>query len=174
MIPRNVIPEEFVWCIAGGWAACPALATDLDVFVFAGKLSIDVAREQLVAHLKDEYGDYSFSEQDDNRIQLDQYEHLTVQIRKVGYVDGYGVPIHVCVTTAQSVPMLIDGFDISTHAVAITSFGRVIKSENYTPPQERPRIVHMTTTSVERLRKISERFGHPTPLDIADPTEVIA
>jgi hypothetical protein len=35
MIPSYLLPEGTPYFVAGGWAACPALATDMDVWVLS-------------------------------------------------------------------------------------------------------------------------------------------
>lgn len=178
MFPVDLLPEAYrkSWCIAGGFAACPALATDMDVWVY-GLPTEKQAPGKLLA-VRDEILDY-FAAYKKTRTYRDlwfgytpgvetrtteSYGHPCV-IHKVAMIHATGTrkPIHLMVTDADSPMMLIDGFDVSTHAVALNHDGGVFYNiDTYTPPNEPPRQLRDTVTTPDRLRKIAARFGHPT------------
>lgn len=169
MIPNSLLPEGTSYCIAGGWAACPALASDKDVWVFTEEvLSGDIGhrREELLKHLEAE--GYDFVPQDEERDACG-YEGV-ISILRVAKVEVPGdLPIHLIVTTAKDAFDLIDSFDISTHQVALSSRGHVIKGGMFTPTTVPPIRLKDTPTTPERLRKIAARYGHPSPLSILEP-----
>lgn len=168
MIPKNLLPEGCYTFIAGGWAACPALADDMDVWVSLKqsaysirKLGIEKARTAILAHLQQQIFSYwTVEEQDDSRqteAVVAGYE-INVNIRKVAKVTSYEwhQPIHVIVTDA-SVYQVLEGFDISTHQIAITDNG-IVLGEEWTSVTEEPIVLHMSTQTPARLEKIRNRY----------------
>lgn len=161
---RDVLPPSVrksgAWCIAGGYAACPALASDIDVWIYGVEpedveTMVQAARAHLMqAGLRHEI-------QDDTRTQegAGNYVGLTCEIRKVAIVTGAPQPIHLMVTTAYDPLELLSGFDISTHAVAILPNGTALRGDSWTPPHVDPRAVHETTKTPARMAKIRARFG---------------
>ena len=182
MIPTTLLPAQYreQWCVAGGFAACPALATDIDVWVYAiATEGLDKARRVLLAHLCDiQYpqkdspyanvrrkAQFEFEEETEART-AESYLQSFIQIHKVAVICGRNAwrelkPIHVMVTDAPSPGELLAGFDISTHAVAIGHDGRVW-TNSYTQPGETPvRLSGANARTEARLQKICARFGHP-------------
>lgn len=190
MIPSWVLQVlgERKWCVAGGYAACPALASDIDLWVYgiapdllqwerdniAGllKLEVDELNRNRPKWAEKRYGFVREEGQETTEI-YDQIENL---IEKVGVVSSPRValtpdpvlnptsvkckPIHIMVTTAPDPGSLISGFDISTHAVAIDYTGRVWTHVLYTGPHEQPAILRIGTNTQQRFDRICDRFGH--------------
>jgi len=167
MIPNTLLPEGTSYCIAGGWAACPALALDKDVWVFADPQEDIVAlRDILLKHLEDDNAEYEVEDETRNAA---GYEGV-ISILRVAKVEVPGsVPIHLIVTNALDPHDLISSFDVSAHQIALSSQGHVIKGGNFTPVTVKPVKLKDTPTTDERMRKIAERYGHPSPFSILEP-----
>ncbi len=137
-IIQAILPKKYhdKWVIAGGWAACPALASDMDVWVL-GIDDIDVVREELLAHTGTSsgvfVGRYLVVQVQDEIRTAPGYEIENVLIRKVAKLTAVNLSIHLLVTDAPSPAELLMGFDISTHQVAILHNGIVVKGPNWTP-----------------------------------------
>jgi hypothetical protein len=182
VIPANLLPEAYQksYCVAGGWAACPALAQDMDVWVYGIETSeLETVRCELIAHLSAEnakvpyYRRPFYVEQQTEARNTDareEYESKTVEIRKVAKVEVKLSPrarrkvIHLLVTDARNPAEILDGFDVSTHAVAIDYSGAVWKGIGFTAPHIPPVALLMNEKTPARMRKIALRFGHDTGL----------
>jgi len=159
MIPNTLLPEGTSYCIAGGWAACPALALDKDVWVFADPQEDIVAlRDILLKHLDDDNAEY---EVEDETRSAAGYEGV-ISILRVAKVEvpGEAQPIHLLITNAKDAHDLIESFDVSAHQIALSSQGHVIKGQGFTPVTVKPVKLKETPTTDERLIKIGERYGH--------------
>lgn len=158
MIPRNLIPEDLEEqaFIAGGYAACPALAQDMDVWVFVdgGHENLDEARNRVLEHLQT-----FFDITEEHGGTISDYQGVEVNILKVAFVRGFNLPIHVMVCDAP-VGIVLKNFDISTHQVALTAHG-VVKGEGWTSPLEEPVVLERMENehTQERLAKIRARYG---------------
>ena len=176
MIPPNLLPDGTEAFIAGGYAACPALAADIDVWVPVAIGDKDRVRERILAHLRQRQAVLSFEEEDpDNsarqRFQQDRtlansqllstFEgyHLVIGLRRVAKVSipGASLPYHLIVVEG-SVDDVLSSFDITTHQVALTEKG-VVTGEQWTPLSERPRVIREKYTTPARLQKICTRYG---------------
>lgn len=173
MIPKGLLPEGLKYCIAGGWAACPALASDMDVWVFRGDgsgESLEELRDRIVGHLfvtkPFKWGLQAAT--DDTREGGVEYDAMDFDILKVGTVKvGYpsgDVQIHLMVTTASSPMGLLSNFDISTHAVAIDANGLVIRGKHWTSIIETPYVIRRTDSTPERMKKICTRYSLENPI----------
>lgn len=167
MFPTNLLPEAYreQWCVAGGWAACPPLATDMDVWVYGLPTDqLDVIRAELLAHLSAlrtsrPRGPY-FETGEDVR-SAEGYDHPCT-IKKVAMVfqSFPAKPIHLMVTDASCPGEIVNGFDVSTHAVAIGHNGMVHTHCEYTAPHLPPVQLKETENTPARMAKIAARFGH--------------
>ena len=164
MVPFNLLPAEMRLraFIVGGWAACPALAGDLDVFVLCAKgaaisaIALDTERRDIITHLATSSFEY---ECEDTMI----YEHA-FNIRKVARVTTGAYPnIHLCLANTSNIQAVLAGFDVSTHQVAIDCYGHVIRGKDWTPVHVPPRALLNTSNTPERMARIAARFGHPAP-----------
>lgn len=158
MILWNLVPEK--WreeaFIAGGYAACPALASDLDLWIFVdcGKwnTTLPVAREEVLAHLRDE----RLYITEENEESVTEYEGINVNILKVCHV-RYGIKIHIMVVDAP-VNAVLEGFDVSTHQIALKPSGEVFMGASWTPVTQEPlRLIDTPHTAV-RMEKIRARY----------------
>lgn len=172
MIPKELLPPDLMGSafIAGGYAACPALASDLDVWVYvprgddeADGEKLDATRGRILVWLETEMWPYEL--QDSNHLPEGAEVKEGVypfHSQKVAVVRSphWSHPVHIIVTTATPAELL-EGFDISTHQIALV-FGNVIKGSGWTPITERPkRLSGAFNVSTEaRLEKIAARFGH--------------
>lgn len=164
-IPEGLLPAGTPALIAGGYAACPALASDLDLWVYAargGKRTMGETRMMLLEHLKT--WAYKVEAQDDSeQFTADGcgYDELDCLIMKVGIVSVNGrKPIHLMVTDAPPIALLMN-FDISTHQIGLDDNG-VIYGPEWTDLTVEPQVIKNAGTSktTERLAKISARYAH--------------
>lgn len=176
MIPANLLPEGTQWCVAGGYAACPALAGDIDVWVYGVPVDdIQKRRTELLAYVQDwaKVQNVNRPHWPERRYQVNPqtsatehvaYEHTVVRIEKVAVVESpslaYVKPIHIMVTDAYSPGEIMQGFDVSTHAVAIESTGRVWRHINWTAPHKAPEALLNNQYTEARIARIAKRFGH--------------
>ena len=161
MIPAGLLPEGVDWFIAGGYAACPALATDVDIWVMSPDDAI-AEHERLALHLRSVCPDESLLIDPAPNTDAgfhQQEEYLNSQTLKVAQLWKDGREFHILVTR-QTLEEVLEGFDISTHQVALTSTGRVVTGKSWTPPHVRPvELISMPRTAA-RMAKICSRFGH--------------
>lgn len=165
-LPPNLLPRGMTRAafIAGGYAACPDLATDIDVWVQVDPATLYDAPLRIVKHLHDHgfipnVGIASTAETfvGDSM----GYEDITANILKVAVVlRGNQKPIHIMVTDAPPLMLLLN-FDISTHQIAFTDSG-TIRGPYWTPLDGPPVIIknHTTSKTQERFQKISARYAH--------------
>ena len=135
------------WCIAGGWAACPQLASDQNVWIFVkaqrddDEHALDFLRAQrtnmlaMFPAITPESGFMGEGAGDDT-----VYGDLGIAIIKVGHL-GYR---HILLTDAQDIPMLLSSFDISTHQCAITSDMEFVAGPQWTSIYVYPHILRDT------------------------------
>lgn len=186
MLPVNLLPAPYdhTAFIAGGFAACPALAEDVDVWCPVDIMSaphddpfelVWTERDRVVAYLHREFGS-CFIEHDG--INAKRHEvptlpsirhgklvttfegyHLPIAIRRAGMVtmEGCSLPYHI-ILVGGDVDEVLSSFDISTHAVALTRKG-VVCSEYWTSPLEEPKVIHQKYTTDARLVKVKARYS---------------
>lgn len=164
MIPRGLLPDElegYAW-IAGGYAACPPLASDMDIWVLCGDLtrdvlgSLDTYHALILKHLTDAGHDITM---EDENTKTADYEGYRINIHKVARVEG-AMSYHIMVTDAIDIMQVLDGFDISTHQVAIGPDGEIVRGRDFTNVRSWPQMLLNTPHTQERFEKITKRFGH--------------
>lgn len=164
MIPAGLLPEGTKWCIAGGWAACPALAKDQDIWVLVDADGdphfLREERDRLLSHLRQQFGDLVVEHDSERLSDPKDYDNTMVRILKVAQFRLEGREIHLLIADAPSASYLLRTFDISTHQVAIEDTGGVVTGEGWTGPHEPPVMLQETPTTHERLVKIAMRYGH--------------
>jgi hypothetical protein len=155
MIPKNLLPEGTRYFIAGGWAVCPALATDRDVFVqTTGDLS--ATRATLLAHMQAE--GFDLTKEGETRY-FAGWGYAFVPIAKVAKVKvKFAQSIHVLVTNAD-VAEVLETFDLSICQVAITHTGGIVKGSYWTAPNEPICVLKDTPTTLARKEKYEARFA---------------
>lgn len=160
MIPKNLLPEGLDWFIAGGYAAVPALAQDIDVWVLT-RTPVET-RRQILLHLQKEGLTLWTEEQDNPAEKMEVYDHFCT-VLKVANVrpSGWMPSIHIVVTDAESVGEVLDGFDISTHQIAIHPERGVVRGQHWTSPIDPPFAFRANVNTPKRMKKIAERYGHP-------------
>jgi hypothetical protein len=147
--------------IAGGWAACPALAQDMDVWILATNKQAndpDFKLEDLRARVLKAMPRVTRAEDSD---ETGDYGGVEIKIRKVCLIeDAFGVKVHVMVTDAPIIETVLANFDISTHQVAIDYRGLVIRGNCWTPITQPPIVVEERRNehTEGRLKKITERY----------------
>ena len=173
MIPKGLLPDGLQVFIAGGFAACPALATDVDIWISTAVGTCDDTRQYVLDHLNSHGFDYTEEDGEDSkrrRFQKDKalanaqllsnfegYHHI-LGLRRVGEVriTGHSLPYHLIVVEGD-VDEVLSSFDISTHQIALTEKG-VVRGDHWTPIWERPFVIHEKYTTPDRLLKIQERY----------------
>lgn len=175
MIPTNLLPKDgdWAWCIAGGWAACPALGEDRDVWVFnLGKATLEAKRDELGAHVLKRYRHRVTLSTETREAPGYEQEETGVTILKVADISlsqpypgdrgaGHSAKIHLMVTDALSPLHILQGFDISTHAIAIDATGTIWKHPKWTSVVEPPVILYESRSgkTPARMQRICQRFG---------------
>ena len=161
-IPEGIVPWGLKACIAGGYAADPVLAGDMDVWIFA---PTDATTEELhgtrirvLDFLQNQHG-LEFEEQEGFRREGADAYSTSLMVARVT-LPGFQTTIHLRVTTCADEADLISGFDISTHQIAVTDEGEVIRGSRWTPTNVPPRVLKMTSTTPVRLEKIGARYAH--------------
>lgn len=150
-LPEELRKKAF---IAGGWAACPALATDRDVWVtIDNKFDSQALRNHLESRALFYTVDFEPHDRDYPNGSR-KFADLTYPWEKVQIL-----------LTRMEPEDVLSQFDISTHQIAITGDGRIIKGDKWTPVTDYPRFIHFNkrSTSDERMKKICTRFGHMPP-----------
>ncbi len=159
MIPQGLLPPNTTAFIAGGFAACPALASDIDIWVQVGNPEdIESMRAVLLAHFATE--GYMFVEESrSERVRdTDNYgDSIYCTIAKCAKVHLPRLDAHILVTDGSAQDVL-RSFDLSTHQVAILQNGRVVKGEDWTPTFEWPTVLKRTPTTQARRQKLVERY----------------
>lgn len=165
-LPPNLLPTPLkrAGFIAGGYAAHPDLATDIDVWVQVKPGELHSERRRILTHLSAQHFDLFCEKVDTEESFVGDmlgYEDITANILKVAVIQrGNQRPIHIMVTDAPPL-MLILNFDISTHQIALTDSG-VMRGPEWTDTDEEPVIIknHTTLKTQERFAKISARYAH--------------
>ena len=174
-------PYDETAFIAGGFAACPALAEDVDLWCPVDTTDANdpfvrvwEERDRVADSLRAAFGAW-FTEHDGNdtvrskpplpphilhgklRSTFEGY-HLAIPIRRVGVLDipGHSLPYHIIMVGAD-IDEVLSSFDISTHQVALTSRG-VVRGEHYTAPFEPPVVIQQKYTTDARIARIRQRY----------------
>lgn len=153
-LTNAMIATGFPWCIAGGWAACPQLASDQDVWILARAPDPEVVlaeRDRLLDAFPEITPQGNLSLVDTQAM----YGDLGQTIAKVGTIDTR----HILVTGADGVRDLLDAFDISTHQCAITPEFQFVKGRCWTPITVMPQKLRQTEKTDARFEKIAARYA---------------
>lgn len=152
--------------IAGGWAACPSLADDMDVWILATTeeandpdFKLEDLRAEVLVRLNAVGSKLRPIEEDSE--ETGNYGGVEIKIRKVGYIKRAGFQtIHIMVTDAPIIEAVLANFDISTHQVAITPTGQVVLGASWTSITEPPQVIEGRENehTPGRLEKITKRY----------------
>lgn len=183
MLPINLLPPPYdeTAFIAGGYAACPGLAEDIDVWCPVDIINVDdpfervwSERNHIATWLHDHFSTFVEHDGPDSprqtrprswhadHTQLNttfEGYHLQIPIRRAGVVtlSGASLPYHI-IAVGGDVDEVLSSFDITTHAIALTRKG-VVKSEHWTSVLDEPRVINQKFTTDARLAKIRARYG---------------
>ncbi len=168
----GLVPPKFQrdWFIAGGYAACHDLATDLDLWIqVSDPDQMSKARMQLLMFF--DVAGFTYKEQEGsaelNETEYNEEGEPFVYISKVAEVTAWrGIPfdkpVHVLVTS-NDVHEILNHFDISTHQVAMLPSGEFVYGEQWTPLDVAPVILKDTPSTAERFIKIAHRYRDMRP-----------
>ena len=170
-ITNAEIAGDYDWCIAGGFACCPGMARDCDVWVLGvtldGSMPEDV-RGGILDRLTS--AGVQFEPEENDPEQPGEIYNLGNGILcwKVAKLDDGR---QIILTNAETPYDLLQSFDVSTHQVALSSNGELVKGADWTPPTMPPVMIWNGGTTSERIVKISRRYGRmrPTPPIVEPP-----
>lgn len=156
-IPEAMLPVGTNAYIAGGYAACPERADDIDVWVQCPTVDeLSSFRQQLLTHLTEQH--YTFESLDDRREYKDDYGEYLGGVLKVARISRPGaLDVHIMVTNLKPIDLL-DTFDISTHMIATDGERYYRNPEKWTALTEAPIAWKMTPTTTARMEKILYRY----------------
>lgn len=178
LISNEDIACGLPWCIAGGFAACPGLAEDQDVWVFGDRDD----RPFILARLESAARQYGVGiyqaeplvapEEESERYHTDN-DGTCFTWKVARLVDGR----HILLTNAYDIQNLLDSFDISTHQCALSPDGEFIKGTLWTPITEPPVAIRQTPTTNARMEKLRKRYrvfqsGRLWPVPLATDEQI--
>ena len=183
LLPEEMRSQAF---IAGGYAACPALASDVDLWVYVPQdddatqdedATLDDARRQILTRLKAENAGWVVEPEDESQttpVDRCGYDNLAVSVRRVGRVQycREKLPIHIMVVDAP-VCVVLQTFDISTHQIALTPDGDTVRGPEWTPLSESPVQLRDTPNTAARMEKIRARYAHLAKVKTPTPVQSI-
>lgn len=145
--------------IAGGYALDPERASDVDLWVLTdGGSDIATTRLRMLYYLRVKNIPHR-----ESAVVFDDEHYPTAHL--VATIDhGFaGKPVQLLVSEKNNAQELVDGFDISTHALAVDRTGKVTVSKHWTSLSEPARVMRWTTPeeTLYRLEKISGRYRLP-------------
>jgi hypothetical protein len=161
-LPVDLFPPDTYAFIAGGYAACPERATDIDVWVRSDE-NLEVVRAKLLVWLDEHRWAYAEEKQEEKfRADGFGYDKMDCRILKVAVVP-YTKPIHIMVTGAPPL-VLLRNFDVSTHQIARVPHpfcpdGDTMRGPEWTPLSEEPVQLKETSATPARLEKIRTRYA---------------
>jgi hypothetical protein len=152
--------------IAGGYAANPELAGDIDLWILADHKGEKFDAQAVVKHLREEVDVVNVRRRagypNSNLVAAVpgvsrrwlEY-HLSERAVTVDKKE-----IHVLVSDFRTPQELVDSFDISTHAIALDR-SRFTFAKFYTSPRVTPHVARFDTpgSTLARLEKICARYG---------------
>ncbi len=170
LLPPGLLPPGLYGSafIAGGYAACPERATDIDVWVRVSE-TLEAARANLLYYwglLGHPFSRYVTPSSSTNNVELPGredndggYALPSIPILQVATIAMRPKPIHVMVTQAR-LDQVLSAFDISTHQVAINPLGLRILGPQWTPLDVTPQLIRVGGASTwTRLDKIMNRYA---------------
>lgn len=174
LFPPQLIEQDKVW-IAGGYAAAPDSARDIDVWVLTGDLYVNDIRRRLGKTPLD-IEQMSPAEE---ALYAEAGFQLVAEIDAHRYVPNTPpMPMQILATKHVTIEGLLRVFDLGVHRAAVSlKTGQFVCFE-FTPPHlatevgsDEDRPTH-ALRSVERMEKACVRYG--LPADMADRDRLIA
>ncbi len=166
---HSLVPYDWPVYIAGGYAACPALADDIDIWV----RYVHRAGSSLSSESTRLYEEIKREELKRNLHRFDLLAEPPIEVRRVVAIERYATN-HVCkikcgeqkfdiLFSEDPIEHILAAFDISTHQIAMnTRTLEVIKGDRWTPITEPPLFLQLSSTDKEkeRMKKICKRYGY--------------
>lgn len=153
---EQLVPEQ--WrdrlCIAGGYAADPERAADIDLWVLAGGAEMGTAIDELRDWVESEH-ELEVASREIPATYASNGESALITC-----APGYAKPVQLLVSDAQNVGELLDNFDITTHMVATKGSARFVRPAT-TDWFTTPKVLRFSTPqrTLARLLKIANRYG---------------
>lgn len=150
-------------CIAGGFAACPTRAGDIDLWILNFPGRSERVWDQITEHLraneiKFRESNFSYAQTNGSVLRL---VCKKVYLRKKNMLpdDDEWLDVQILEASQATVHDLIDAFDISTHMIARTQTD-VVRGKHYTSTTETPVVMRFDKPEgvVARLDKICKRY----------------
>lgn len=166
---RTFVPVNLrsTMIIAGGYAAAPAEAGDIDIWIPSGDGPPLVSDSTVMRWHRDDILEHLFEAGITYVLPPPVGYNGDVAKRLVCTIpSGYaGKAVQLLVTAAHDAQELVDSFDISTHAVAKTQQPgksmQVTFAKEWSSLREQPRVMRFTTPeeTLARLHKVTQRYG---------------
>jgi hypothetical protein len=163
-ITNAEIAYPYDWCIAGGFAACPDLASDCDVWVYGIPTKVGTHspehpawtfRQSILWRLQNR--NVAFEEEQNNMQFHDWYDIgdgvLCWKVARLA--DGR----QIILTDADSIDALLDRFDVSTHQVALSSDGEIVRGSHFTPITKPAKMIRDGGNTAQRMQKVQQRYS---------------
>lgn len=158
------------WFVAGGYAADPALANDIDIWIQVED-SYAAASHHVKLHDWLAMAGFQFERQDVQAApeMIESYrldgdgEMEFVLVYRVAVITAwrsiqFSKPVHLLITTG-TVDEVLNHFDISTHALALLPNGKFVYGKGWTPKTVDPVILRDSASTPARFVKISGRYA---------------
>lgn len=169
VLPLGLIPSEYFAFIAGGYAACPQRAVDIDVWVIAERGEVEATYRRILAFLQDNRWaiEAAPTPSEDDLLQEESTYELTgvstLKVCRVPYphpITQQPSSIHIMVADGD-VNAVLNGFDVSTHQIALLWNDREERGVQWTPLDVPPQIItaHENKFTEGRMAKITARYA---------------
>lgn len=163
-IPETLLPPDTYAFIAGGYAACPERALDMDVWVLDTTGNPEKTRAALLLWLSDYHWVFG-KETHEEKFRADGpgYDEMDCRILKVAVIPYYTTTIHLMVTDAPPLALLRN-FDVSTHQIALIPSSRLpegdlLRGPGWTSLDQEPVQLKETSATFARMEKIRTRYA---------------
>ena len=153
-------------CVAGGYAADPEQANDIDLWVLGiTPEQFDTVEREIRQHL---HNNYLLSSVDPPLRDSQHYDEHPGQFRVVSIQSGPApMGVQILITKQPTLGQLLKQFDISTHALGYMVVSREVEqAEGWTSIMEPPRVLTYArpTATTLRLDRVVARYGVQPPL----------
>jgi hypothetical protein len=178
---ENLLPKGFreLAVVAGGYAASPTKASDIDLWVLGiPRDQFDLVEKSIRDYL-DKAGLNGCSGEVGPHIDC-TYETFDDSFRVAAIVDGPGEnPVQILITTHPTLEELLAKFDLSVHQIgwSLTNPDAMVIGPEWTPVSEEPKVLTLTRPgqTLKRYLRIIPRYGfEPNPLTVKLLSDEIA